>query len=164
MAMPEKDNFFGNWDREFQTTLKVLKAFPINNQDYRPHKKSRSAKELAWTFVVEEQMAVNGLLSGKMDFENMPKPPASMKDVISTYEKSHKGVMNKLKKANESAYNKTIKFFVAPKKMADFRRMDVLWMFLMDTIHHRGQFSVYLRMAGGKVPSIYGPSADEPWD
>ena len=27
----------------------------------------------------------------------------------------------------------------------------------------RGQFSVYLRMAGGKVPSIYGPSADEPW-
>ena len=30
-------------------------------------------------------------------------------------------------------------------------------------VHHRGQFSVYLRMADGKVPSIYGPSADEPW-
>ena len=30
-------------------------------------------------------------------------------------------------------------------------------------IHHRGQFSVYLRMAGGKVPAIYGPSHDEPW-
>ena len=29
-----------------------------------------------------------------------------------------------------------------------------------DQIHHRGQFSIYLRMAGGKVPSIYGPSAD----
>ena len=40
---------------------------------------------------------------------------------------------------------------------------DVLWGILMDSIHHRGQFSVYLRMAGGKVPSIYGPSADEPW-
>jgi hypothetical protein len=25
------------------------------------------------------------------------------------------------------------------------------------------QFSIYLRMADGKVPSIYGPSADEPW-
>jgi uncharacterized damage-inducible protein DinB len=34
---------------------------------------------------------------------------------------------------------------------------------LMDSIHHRGQMSVYLRCAGGKVPSIYGPSADEPW-
>jgi uncharacterized damage-inducible protein DinB len=28
-------------------------------------------------------------------------------------------------------------------------------------IHHRGQLSVYLRMTGSKVPSIYGPSADE---
>ena len=36
-------------------------------------------------------------------------------------------------------------------------------MMLWDQIHHRGQLSVYLRMAGGSVPSIYGPSADEPW-
>jgi len=43
------------------------------------------------------------------------------------------------------------------------RRMDFLWFLLMDMVHHRGQFSVYLRMADGKVPSIYGPSADEPW-
>ena len=31
--------------------------------------------------------------------------------------------------------------------------------FLFDLIHHRGQISVYLRSMGGKVPSIYGPSA-----
>jgi hypothetical protein len=24
------------------------------------------------------------------------------------------------------------------------------------------KFSIYLRLAGGKVPSIYGPTADEP--
>jgi uncharacterized damage-inducible protein DinB len=38
-----------------------------------------------------------------------------------------------------------------------------LWLMLMDSIHHRGQLSVYIRPAGGKVPSIYGPSGDEPW-
>ena len=32
--------------------------------------------------------------------------------------------------------------------------------FLLDLIHHRGQLSVYIRPMGGKVPSIYGPSAD----
>ena len=37
-------------------------------------------------------------------------------------------------------------------------------MIMNHIIHHRGQFSVYLRMAGGKVPSIYGPSADEKWN
>ncbi|RYY37199.1 MAG: damage-inducible protein DinB, partial [Sphingobacteriaceae bacterium] len=28
-------------------------------------------------------------------------------------------------------------------------------------VHHRGQLTVYLRMNGLKVPSIYGPSADD---
>jgi uncharacterized damage-inducible protein DinB len=32
---------------------------------------------------------------------------------------------------------------------------------LHDQIHHRGQLTVYVRMAGGMVPSIYGPSADD---
>ena len=30
-------------------------------------------------------------------------------------------------------------------------------------IHHRGQLTVYLRLVDVPVPSIYGPSADEPW-
>src|SRR5829696_2466211 len=33
---------------------------------------------------------------------------------------------------------------------------------LLDQIHHRGQFSVYLRIVDAKVPSIYGPTADDP--
>ena len=28
------------------------------------------------------------------------------------------------------------------------------------SVHHRGQLSAYLRAMGGKVPGIYGPSAD----
>jgi uncharacterized damage-inducible protein DinB len=31
---------------------------------------------------------------------------------------------------------------------------------LRHSIHHRGQRSVYLRPAGGKVPAIYGESYD----
>jgi len=40
--------------------------------------------------------------------------------------------------------------------------LEVLWAELHDQIHHRGQFSVYLRLAGARVPSNYGPTADEP--
>jgi uncharacterized damage-inducible protein DinB len=56
-----------------------------------------------------------------------------------------------------------MQFPVGPKKMGDMRRIDVLWSSLMDQVHHRGQLSVYLRLVGAKVPSIYGPTADEPW-
>jgi uncharacterized damage-inducible protein DinB len=57
----------------------------------------------------------------------------------------------------------TVQFFVAPKQVGDIPAESFLWFMLHDQIHHRGQLSVYVRMAGGKVPSIYGPSADEPW-
>ena len=56
-----------------------------------------------------------------------------------------------------------MKFFVGPKQLGDYTRLEFCWFLLHDEIHHRGQFSIYLRMAGAKVPSIYGPSADEPW-
>lgn len=39
------------------------------------------------------------------------------------------------------------------------------WVMIQDTInhwaHHRGQMTVYLRPMGAKVPSVYGPSADD---
>jgi uncharacterized damage-inducible protein DinB len=35
---------------------------------------------------------------------------------------------------------------------------------LKHSIHHRGQLSTYLRPMGAKVPSIYGGSADEPFE
>lgn len=56
-----------------------------------------------------------------------------------------------------------VKFPSGPGQMADWPLPKFLWMTLCDQIHHRGQFSVYLRIAGGKVPAIHGPSADEPW-
>jgi len=52
----------------------------------------------------------------------------------------------------------------APVRLAPARRADALSMMLFDTVHHRGQISVYLRAVGGKVPSIYGPSGDEMWE
>jgi len=83
--------------------------------------------------------------------------------VIAAYEQTAKGFVERIKRTPDAEFDKTVKFFVAPKQMADIRKMEVLWLMLMDQVHHRGQFSVYLRMADGKVPSIYGPSADEPW-
>lgn len=161
--MTEKEIFIQAWEREFQTSLKVLKAYPPDKLDLKPHERSRSARELAWTFVVEEKIGINGCIDGQFDFQNMPKPPATLEEILRTYETSHKEMVEKLKKLPDEEFNKTVKFMVAPKQMGDVRRGDLLQMMVMDNVHHRGQFSVYLRMAGGKVPSIYGPTADEPW-
>ncbi|MDE3179038.1 MAG: damage-inducible protein DinB, partial [Acidobacteriota bacterium] len=42
------------------------------------------------------------------------------------------------------------------------RRGVLRGMMLSHSIHHRAQLGVYLRLNDLPVPSIYGPSADEP--
>ena len=159
----EKDMFLQTFERECQTTLKLLKAYPPGKGDYKPHEKSRSAKELAWTFVMEQGIA-DMALKGKIDFSQpSPKPPTNYADTIPTFQNACRETSARVSKASEESLNKMIQFPIGPGKMGDFRVIDVLWTSLMDQVHHRGQFSVYLRLAGGKVPSIYGPTADEPW-
>lgn len=159
----EKDMFVQTFERECQTTLKLLKAYPADKGDYKPHEKSRSAKELAWTFVLEQGL-VDMALKGHIDFSQpMPPPPATYAQAVAAFEPACRDTAAKVAKASEADINRMVKFPVGPGKMGDFRSMDVLWTSLMDQVHHRGQFSVYLRMVGAKVPSIYGPTADETW-
>lgn len=161
--MSEKEQFLGMWEREYLTTIKVLKAYPAGKADLRPHERLKNARELAWVFVVEEKVLLDGALTGSLDFQGAPEPPATLGEVISGFEQSHRESVERVKRTPDAELNRTMKFLTGPKQMGDVRRMDVLWLTLMDSIHHRGQFSVYLRMSGGKVPSIYGPTADEPW-
>jgi uncharacterized damage-inducible protein DinB len=65
--------------------------------------------------------------------------------------------------ARDAFLQRQVHFFRGPKTLGEFTRLEFAWFLLMDEIHHRGQFSIYSRIADAKVPSIYGPSADEPW-
>lgn len=93
----------------------------------------------------------------------MPPPPEKLSDVIAALEKAQGEFRALIGSFSDAELRDNVTFFVAPKTPGDWRRLDFAWFLLHDQIHHRGQFSIYLRMAGGKVPSIYGPSADEPW-
>jgi len=162
--MSEKQKFQDAWDNESALTLKLLKAYPQDKTDLKPHPSCRSAKDLAWTFVFEGvggAQAVQGEM--KSPPPNMPAMPTTWQGMVGEVEKALKTISDKVKKVDDAQLNTTVKFMTGPKKMSDLRRLDVLWFLLNDQIHHRGQFSVYLRMAGAKVPSIYGPSKDEPW-
>lgn len=159
-----REQYLHTWQVEYPTTLKVLRAFPAEKADWKPHEKSRSAKQLAATMAGEERAAILGILAGKMDFSQMPDEKAmSYDELLAWYEASHAEMVAKYNAASDDELYGTIPFFEGPGKMVDMPKMGVLWMILLDSIHHRGQFSVYLRMVGAKVPSIYGPTADEPW-
>ncbi len=161
--MTEKEMFLKAWEREFETTVKVLKAYPENKLDVKPAEKLKSARDLAFVFV-GEQAIVDMVMKGKVEFGGPgPQAPNSMAEIILMFSNAVRINMDKVKAMSDADYNSMMGWFVAPKTPGQVRKADVLWTILMDMIHHRGQFSVYLRIAGGKVPSIYGPTADEPW-
>jgi uncharacterized damage-inducible protein DinB len=155
--MTEKETFLGIHQRECQTTHRLLSAYPADKAEFRPHERSRSARELAFTLANHEllfKQAAEGNIDTRIFGSTVP---AAMSEIIGALEKNHQAVDGAVGKAGEAELNQTINFMGH-----DMRRMDVIWANLFDLIHHRGQFSVYVRLAGGQVPSIYGPSADDP--
>lgn len=161
--MTEQEKFLSTWQREFATTMKILRQMPENKADFKPDaEKTKSARDLAAVFI-DELGVVEGIVKGKIEFGH-PRPSfVKYGDLLHAHEVKFNEMFAKVKGMSEADWNSTISFPIGPKQMGDVRRGDVLWMMLYDGIHHRGQFSIYLRLVGAKVPSIYGPSGDEPW-
>ena len=166
VSSAEKQRFLEVYEREHATTMRVLRAFPAEQAELRPHALCKTARELAWVFVIERGLGTlvfdDVFASGGPSGET-PKAPDSWDAVMGALEQAHVQFRDLVRSMPEAKLGQTVKFFVAPKTLGDVRRMDFAWFLLHDQIHHRGQFSFYLRMAGAKVPSIYGPTADEPW-
>jgi hypothetical protein len=159
-----REQFLQAFEMEHATTMRVLRAYPADQVGLRPHPRSKNALELAWNFAVEDLVTQQALTTG-IDWASMGGPPESLDAVIAATEDAHRRVAELVANLPEERLaGGTVQFFVGPKTMGDVPVLQFLWMMLCDQIHHRGQFSVYLRMAGGKVPSIYGPTADEPWN
>lgn len=162
-----KEQFLDAYDREHARTMKVLRAFPQDQLDLRPHAKLKTARELAWVFVQERGLGTavyhNAFKDGLPPGRKLPEAPASWDAILASLEKAHQEMGDLVRSTPDDQLNETVKFFTGPKTLGDWTRISFLWFLLHDQIHHRGQFSIYLRMAGGKVPSIYGPSGDEPW-
>jgi uncharacterized damage-inducible protein DinB len=138
----------------------VLKAVPQDQRDYRPHPKSRSAAELAWTLACEESDQVKILDTGALDWKQEPLP-AGMEAIVAAYERNAAAVDERLARIDQAGWQKNAKFLVDGNPVWEDTTSNMIWGFLFDMIHHRGQLSVYLRPMGAKVPAIYGPSADD---
>lgn len=159
-----KQQFLDGFERETATTLKVLKAYPEEHSELRPQERMKTARSLAAMFTME-MAAIDATVRGTFTFPPKPPPmPQNWKEVIDAFEETRARSLEGLREAtDESLASGTVPFPSAPKTVGQWPKMEFLWFLLCDQIHHRGQLSVYLRMAGGKLPSIYGPTADEPW-
>lgn len=139
---------------------RVMKAMPQDKLDYKPDPKARTAKDLAWMMAVEELALLRVLEKGACDWPS-DAAPASAAEMAAVYEKTAAAVTAKLEALDEAAWQKKGAIAFGPDAKWEDTIANLSWGLLFDAIHHRGQLSTYLRPMGGKVPSIYGPSADD---
>ena len=159
--MNPKDTFLRIWEREFQTTVSVFKAFSAEQLEFKAHERSRSVRDLAWQCVIDE--GVIARMEARNDLRNVPAGPPlpeTMEEILAAYEETHAKAVAKVSQFSEDEFNRTVSCLL-PGGEWKMAQPEAFWGNLMDEIHHRGQLTVYLRLAGGNVPSIYGPSGDE---
>jgi uncharacterized damage-inducible protein DinB len=150
----------GGLEREYPTTLKVLSALPDDQLDFKLGDKGRTARELAWHLVASEAWFVKGIASGEFSNEEVPMPPEATKaDIVAFYEKEIPTGLDRIKAlSGEQLANEVNMFGV-------MNMPNVMYLTFLNnhSVHHRGQLSTYLRAMNAHVPSIYGGSADEPF-
>jgi uncharacterized damage-inducible protein DinB len=146
---------------EVPTFVKVLRAVLQSGLGYRPEPRSRTAAELAWLLATEEAALLTLIETGSVEWKES-SPPERVEEIVSAYERDSAAVDARIAALDEEAWERKVQFLMAGAPPWEDTLSEFVWGFLVDAIHHRGQLSTYLRPMGGKVPSIYGPSADSP--
>jgi len=153
------------FDREMTTTRKVLERVPNESLAWKPHAKSFSLGELASHVAALPTFATETLNRSEFEIGNLRPPVAlpSRTDVLAAFDASTGAARAALAGKSDAELMAiwTLKrngtpLYSMPKAVV------LRSLVLSHVIHHRGQLSVYLRLLDVPVPSIYGPSADEP--
>jgi uncharacterized damage-inducible protein DinB len=160
MSLSELEMFLRAWDYEADNTVKLLRALPPAQYDFRPDAGGRSLGELAWHLAETDAYMSYGIECGEFKMDAKPpniERPRTVEALAPGYERIHREAVARIRKLKPEDLDRTLAFFVGEMSVRN-----ILWgAILSHGIHHRGQLSLMCRLAGGKSPGIYGPNREE---
>ena len=153
-------------EQEAATARRVLERLPEEKYDWQPHEKSMSLGRLAGHMAESFEWADHTINTDELDFATFDYKPETATTTAGNLEKFDAAVKSALETLNKVSDEDIMKpwtmregdnvFFTLPKAVV------IRGHVINHLIHHRGQLSVYMRLLDVPVPSIYGPTADEP--
>ena len=163
--MSIREALLPEFDHEIGTTRKLLERVPEDKWDWTPHEKSMKLGRLACHVAETPQFAVAVATSDSIDFAKggyqLIDAPGR-KQLLEAFDKLAAEARAAIAGSEDEDLGKPWSMFYDGKPIMTMPKAGVLRTVMMNhMIHHRGQLSVYLRLTGTPVPSIYGPSADE---
>ncbi len=159
------DPLFAELDQEAATTRRVLERVPNDKLGWKPHAKSMSLGQLALHVATIPGAVAKFLLDDSLDFSSasFEQPSArTTAELLPTLDESVRTAKEVLSSLDDHKAMATWKLTREGRELFAAPRIGVARSIMLNHwYHHRGQLSVYLRLLGVPVPSIYGPSADE---
>ncbi len=143
-AVPPFDDF----DREVESTRRVLARFHDGRGDWRPHAKSRTIGQLATHVANIPSRGTSILETSELDMTK--QAPAAAPPMAAAAQAAAELSRDWTLRAGDRV--------ILRQSKGSLLRL----MVLSHIIHHRAQLGVYYRLLDIPVPGVYGPSADEP--
>jgi len=153
------------FDQEMKTTRRHLERLPADKLDWRPHEKSYTAGALASHIVECVGWTTDIFTKNEVNFDPTTYKPylaGSTSELLKAFEKGVTDGKRALEATDDEAAMQLWSLKIGGKPLFERPKIDVFRDFtLCHLVHHRGQYSVYLRLLNVPVPSSYGPTADE---
>jgi uncharacterized damage-inducible protein DinB len=151
------EDFITDWGYESESTLKLFKNISNDALNKKDNENVRSIAVLSWhiTITLNEMLTKAGLnVTGP---DEHCKAPATIKEIISEYERSAISVTEQVQKEwKDSSLPEETNMYGQ-----NWKKGVTLSILIKHQAHHRGQLTVLMRHAGLKVPGVYGPSKEE---
>jgi len=159
--------FQAQLDAEAVRTRHALEQTPEVKEDWKPHDKSMPFGRLAmlvarmpsWVALIVNRDELDLNPPGGSNISQAPLRTSA--DLVRALDEGVAEARKALAGTTDDHLMKPWRLLVSGRAVSEELRYLVLRDTFMHLAHHRGQFTVYLRLNGAKVPAIYGPSADD---
>jgi uncharacterized damage-inducible protein DinB len=150
--------------QEAEITRKMLKIVPDDQYDWKPHPKSMSVRQLATHIAELPGWVPLGINTEVLDFAIGDYKPTLIddnKELLKVFEENQKKAEEALSKTNDEYLQNLWTMRNGEQIYLTLSKEDLIRMAISQTIHHRAQMGVFLRLLNIPIPGSYGPSADE---
>jgi uncharacterized damage-inducible protein DinB len=151
-------------DQEAKITRKMLARIPNDKYDWQPHPKSMTIKQLANHIAELLGWVTMAFTTNGLDFETNPYEPTHITntgELLAYFETIYTDGRAHLENATEDQLSDPWILSSGEHVLQNYDRLGAIRVAYSQTIHHRAQLGVFLRLLDVRIPGSYGPSADE---
>jgi len=160
-----RDALLPEFDQEMETTRKLLERVPSDQGEWKPHPRSFSLGHLAQLISWMPGWMTTTLRETSFDFGSATGYGHATTDaLLALFDRNVQEARAALAHSSDADLAVPWSLTVRSVAILNRPRSAAIRQHINHLIHHRGQLSVYLRLLDVPLPSIYGPTADEPWD